>query len=160
MEFHDRQHELEQQLEQDTHRRLRRLPTPKAPRSLSPRVMAAIAMSHRAPWYSRAWTTWPLGWQVASALSACSILIGLGWGGPHLVAWFGPMSWPSLTLPSVVTDAARPLSVAWDISRIVYRTTVEPFLGYLAVAMFAMTAVCVAFGAALDRVALGGASEL
>lgn len=160
MDAHDRQHEFERRLEQDVHRRLRRLPAPKAPRSLAPRVMAAIATPPRAPWYSRGWSTWPVGWQVASALSVCVVLIGVGWGVPYLLAWIGPVAWPSLTLPSAVTDAARPVAVAWDITRIVYRTTVEPLLGYLAVVMFAMTAVCVAFGAALDRVALGGASEL
>jgi hypothetical protein len=93
-------------------------------------------------------------------MSVLSILVGLGWGLPHLVALIGPISWPSFTPPSVVTNTARPLGVALEASRIVYRTTVEPLLGYLAVIMFAMTAVCVAFGAALDRVALGGASEL
>lgn len=160
MNSDDRRHALETRLERDLDRRLKRLPMPQAPSSLAPRVMAAIALSQRAPWYSRAWSAWPLGWQVASALSVVSILIGMGWGLPYLVALVGSSAWPSITPPSIVTDLARPLGVAWEISRIVYRTTVEPLLGYLAVIMFAMTAVCVAFGAALDRVALGGASEL
>lgn len=159
MDLHENE-PFERELERQIDRRLKRLPAPRAPRSLAPRVMAAIVASERAPWYSRAWSTWPRGWQATSAVTVVSILVGLGWGVPYLVALFGPVSWPSFTAPSVVTDAARPLSVAWEISRIVYRTTVEPLLGYLALIMFVMMAVCVAFGAALDRVALGGASEL
>ncbi len=47
----------------------------------------------------------------------------------------------------------------WDASRIVWRV-VGPGLRYVALFLLVMSAACVAFGTALDRVvALGGASE-
>ena len=45
---------------------LRRLPMPRAPRTLLPRVLAAVEAWAQRPWYERAWFTWPLGWQIAS----------------------------------------------------------------------------------------------
>lgn len=155
-----REFERRDALERDIDRRLKRLPAPRAPRSLAPRVMAALAASQRLPWYARGWRAWPRVWQVASVTSLVCVLAGLVWGMPQVLAMAGALSLPSLTLPSGVAEAMRPVGFAWDIGRVVYRTTVEPLLGYLVIFMFAMMAACVAFGAALDRVALGGPSEI
>jgi hypothetical protein len=45
---------------------LAHLPSPAAPPTLLPRVMAAVQAWATRPWYERAWTTWPIGWQVAA----------------------------------------------------------------------------------------------
>ena len=42
---------------------LRRLPLPRAPQTLLPRVLAAVEQWRERPWYARAWFTWPLAWQ-------------------------------------------------------------------------------------------------
>src|SRR4029078_6895329 len=39
---------------------------PMAPDTLLPRVLAAVDAWINRPWYTRAWFTWPLGWQIAS----------------------------------------------------------------------------------------------
>ena len=60
-------------LERLAHHELHRLPAPRAPRTLLPRVMAAVEAWANRPWYTRAWFTWPLGWQVASlAPTSCT----------------------------------------------------------------------------------------
>ena len=63
-------------LERLTHRELHRLPAPRAPRTLLPRVMAAVEAWANRPWYTRAWFTWPLGWQVASAAALVLLVTG------------------------------------------------------------------------------------
>ena len=54
-------------------RELRDLPGPRAPRSLLPRVLEAVAEARR-PWYARAWRTWPRAWQAASVV-ACALFL-------------------------------------------------------------------------------------
>lgn len=53
-------------LERRTDRALRRLPMPRAPHTLLPRVLAAAARLAQRPWYSRTWFTWPAPLRVAS----------------------------------------------------------------------------------------------
>src|SRR5580765_1932286 len=57
-------------------RELRELPTPRAPRTLLPRVLAAVEHLTRRPWYARAWLTWPLGWQIVSLVALATIVAG------------------------------------------------------------------------------------
>lgn len=66
---------------------LHRLPEPRAPRTLLPRVMEAVAATEaaaieapRQPWYARPWVTWPLGWQSASLVLLVATLIGSIYG--------------------------------------------------------------------------------
>lgn len=67
----------EQDLEKLLDRELRSLPTPRAPETLMPRVMAAIAARAALPWYQRTWFEWPRGWQVASAALTVAFLVAL-----------------------------------------------------------------------------------
>jgi hypothetical protein len=60
-------------LERLIDRELRSLPTPRAPRTLLPAVMAAANEAANRPWYSRTWLQWPVGWQLASAV----VLLGV-----------------------------------------------------------------------------------
>ena len=60
-------------------RELRQLPSPRAPHTLLPRVLAAVEQWTRRPWYARAWFTWPLGgrsrrwprWPCSSPAAPC-----------------------------------------------------------------------------------------
>jgi hypothetical protein len=117
-------------LEQRVDRELRRLPAPRAPHTLLPRVLAAVEAWVNRPWYTRAWFTWPLGWQVASVA-----LLALAIGG----VWLLPPAPPSVV---VTTNAGR----------VLWRTMVEPFLAYAFVIVVIMCLACAAFGAALSYV--------
>jgi hypothetical protein len=117
-------------LERRVDRELRRLPSPLAPDTLLPRVLAAVDAWARRPWYARAWFTWPIGWQIASILALMLFAAGL---------WMLPPAPPSF----VVTTSA---------SRVLWRTMVEPFLAYAFVVVVLMCLACAAFGAALSYV--------
>ena len=117
-------------LEQKVDRELRRLPAPRAPRTLLPRVLAAVEAWVNRPWYTRAWFTWPVGWQVASVA-----LLALVVGG----VWMLP---PAPASVVVTTNAGR----------VLWRTMVEPFLAYAFVIVVIMCVACAAFGAALSYV--------
>lgn len=109
---------------------LRRLPPPLAPDTLLPRVLAAVDEWARRPWYTRAWFTWPAGWQAASI--AALVLVAVA-------AWMLPPAPPSL----VVTGNA---------GRVLWRTIVEPFLAYAFGIVVLMCLACAAFGVALTYV--------
>jgi len=117
-------------LEQRVDRELRRLPAPRAPHTLLPRVLAAVEAWVNRPWYTRAWFTWPLGWQVASVALLALVVAGV---------WMLPPAPPSVV---VTTNAGR----------VLWRTIVEPFLAYAFVIVVIMCLACAAFGAALSYV--------
>ena len=117
-------------LERRLQHELRRLPSPMAPDTLLPRVLAAVDAWARKPWYSRAWFTWPLGWQIASIVALAILGVGL---------WMLPPAPPSLV---VTTNAGR----------VLWRTMVEPFLFYAFGIVVLMCLACAAFGAALSYV--------
>ena len=117
-------------LEQKVDRELRRLPAPRAPHTLLPRVLAAVEAWVNRPWYTRAWFTWPLGWQVASVALLVPAVVGV---------WMLP---PAPTSVVVTTNAGR----------VLWRTMVEPFLAYAFVIVVIMCLACAAFGAALSYV--------
>lgn len=148
------------ELERLTDGALRELPTPRAPRTLLPRVLAAVAAEARRPWYSRAWLSWPLRWQLVSAAAAVLVLTLATVGGPAVaVAMVEFATSTSLPLSSFVTGVLQSFDTVWDAARIVWRV-VEPVARVVAVVLLVLSAACVAFGTALDRVvALGGASE-
>ena len=116
-------------LEQTVHRELRQLPPPRAPHTLLPRVLAAVDAWSRRPWYARAWFTWPLGWQLASAAVAALVMYGL---------W----SLPAAAPPEV--------AAATSATRVVWRTLVQPLLAYVFVLVALMCVACAVFGAALN----------
>jgi hypothetical protein len=107
---------------------LRRLPDPRAPGTLLPRVLAAVDAWVNRPWYARAWFTWPLGWQVASVA---------------VVALAAYAMWAAPPLPPSVTATTSAGSVIW-------RTLIEPLLGYVVGLVVLMCLACAAFGAALN----------
>jgi len=119
-------------LERIVDRELRRLPAPQAPRTLLPRVLAAVDAWSRRPWYTRAWFTWPLGWQIASIAAAAALVYGV---------WALPPAPPAVTM---TTSAGR----------VVWRALIEPFLTYVAVIIVLMCLACAAFGAALNYIFL------
>jgi hypothetical protein len=136
--------------------RLRRLPQPRAPQTLLPRVMAAVRAAAR-PWYQRAWFTWPAAWQTLSVVALVSIVIGLGLWLPALDTTVdarvnevvAPVTTPVAEAVAGVQALATAAHVFWR--------AVQPAAGLLLVLVLVMCAACAVFGVALTRVALGGA---
>jgi hypothetical protein len=93
-------------------------------------VLAAVDAWARRPWYTRAWFTWPLGWQIASIVGLALVAAGV---------WMLPPAPPSVV---VTTNAGR----------VLWRTMVEPFLAYAFAVVVLMCLACAAFGAALSYV--------
>jgi hypothetical protein len=118
------------ELEQKIDRELRRLPAPRAPHTLLPRVLAAVEAWVNRPWYTRAWFTWPVGWQVASVALLALAVAGV---------WMLPPA------PASVVGTT-------NAGRVLWRTIVEPFLAYAFVIVVIMCVACAAFGAALSYV--------
>jgi hypothetical protein len=126
-------------LERLVDRELRRLPAPRAPQTLLPRVMAAVDGWAQRPWYTRAWFAWPLGWRVAS-LVPVGLLVYAFW------------RWSLPAAPPTVVAATGAGLVVWS-------AVVEPLLPYILVVVLLMGAVCAAFGLALNYVLLERAEQ-
>src|SRR5262245_61742993 len=132
MEDFDLQHQID--------RELKRLPVSRAPRTLLPRVMAAIAAPKPLRWYSRPWLTWPRHLQIASAL----LVVALGAGG-----WWAWNEVPSLV--QRVNQAAAVSRALWSV-----------LLGPIAFVVLGLTVLvvlaCAAAWTAVSRVTFGEAS--
>lgn len=145
-------------LEAFIHRQLKALPCPPAPDTLLPRVMSAIQRQLERPWYTRALFTWPLAGQAACLAALLAVVAGLAlWlplahdaGGALLSELFGNETQP------IATAAAR-VGAAVNAIEVIRRTLVEPLYAYVVILILTMCATGAVLGAALARVALGGA---
>ncbi len=146
-------------LERLAHGELRRLPAPRAPHTLLPRVMAAVQAWAGRPWYSRAWFTWPLGLQVASAAA----LVLLITGGVMLAPLAQAAASNAITAVRIVAtggaDVARPLETTASSARILWRTLLEPLASYVLVVVVLMFLACAVFGTALNHVVIERAEQ-
>ena len=116
------------ELEQRMRDELARLPSPGAPPTLLPRVLAAVDAWVGRPWYARAWFTWPLAWQAVSVVFVALALYG---------TWMAP------PLPASIVATGSAGSVIW-------RTLIEPLMGYVVGLVVLMGLACAVFGAALN----------
>ena len=134
-------------------RALRQLPEPRAPRTLAPRVMAAVHARLAHP-PARTWFEWPRVWQVASLSSAAVLLAAVVVGWPFLIAWLQPaIDATAVRVDAVVHNGEVAVAFAGVVFRAVWHPLVMPFVLFVT----AMTIVCATVGAMLGRVALGGA---
>src|SRR5688572_3359181 len=141
-------------LEQLVHDELRRLPAPVAPRTLLPRVMAAVHAWAQRPWYERAWFTWPNGLQVLSVATVVGLLAGaavIAPGVEQLVrdAVASRASGPATAITSALGQAEAGVLAA----RALWRALGAPLVPYVFVVVALMCLACVTFGTALNRVA-------
>jgi hypothetical protein len=125
---------LDDELERETHQELAALRRPRAPATLLPRVLAAASR----PWYARAWLTWPVTAQVASALVMVALIGGLA---------------------SLFSAAADTFGTMPALARIAWRVALEPAVAYAFALSVVMALAIPASWAALTGVALGGTSE-
>jgi hypothetical protein len=140
-------------LESIVQRELERLPLPRAPRTLLPRVMAAVdAWTHR-PWYAREWLTWPRGWQALSIV-ALAVVVAAGW-----VALPQAMDAASAWVPHALTPglggAASTAARAAAAAGIVWRTLLQPLVPYAFGFVMLMCVACAASAIALNHAVFG-----
>jgi hypothetical protein len=128
-------------LERIVDRELRRLPAPRAPRSLAPRVMAAVAASRPAAWYARPWLMWPVWMQAVSVIALAGLAAG---------------AWSLWNEAPVVAQRANQMAA-------VSRAFWNVLFGPIAIVVLALTIVvalaCAAAWTAVSRVTFGGASS-
>jgi hypothetical protein len=142
-------------------RELQRLPSPRAPHTLLPRVIAAVQEWSGRPWYAREWLTWPLGWKVASMAVLLLTVAGSTMLVPGMygVASDATAALSARTLNNIVTITQQ-VEATMNAARLVWRAVLEPYVAYLLAIVVLMSLACVAFGAALNRVILGRAFQL
>jgi hypothetical protein len=132
---------VDPELERLIDRELKRLPAPRAPRALLPRIMAAVATPRVLPWYSRPWLSWPPQWQVLSI----GMVAAIGYG-----VWLVSAQAPQLVeLTSQMSAVSRTL---WNV-----------LFGPIAFVVLGLTIIfalaCAAAWTAVSRVTFGGASS-
>ena len=143
-------------LEQLVDAELKRLPGPRAPRTLMPRVLAAAATEHRAKPAS-GWLMWPRAWQFTGGVIAAVAFFGI-W---KLAAFAQPFV--SELLPSVgfgraavvaknADDAATVVRVLWDV-------LLQPVATYVSVLAISLALACALLWTAVERLAPGGVSQ-
>jgi hypothetical protein len=143
------------ELERLIDRELRTLPPPRAPRTLLPHVMAAAQAAQR-PWYSRAWLTWPIGWQVASVTVLLAVVAGAAMLVPTVQAAAATLPFVS-SMRSDVADTARTVEVATTTVRVLWRALIAPIVPYAFGLVFLMSLACALFGTALNHLVFGKA---
>ena len=146
-------------LERLLDRELKRLPPPRAPRTLLPRVMAAAGQS-LLPWYRRPWVTWPAGLQTASVGLLALMLAIVGTLLPSVQSAAQPLT-SSVTgsLPSGLVTAAQRFNEGAALMKVLLQVFVQPVAAYLFALGIALTIACGVLWTAINRVALGGASQ-
>jgi hypothetical protein len=142
-------------LERLIDRELRRLPSPRAPRTLLPRVMTAVHHSQR-PWYSRAWLTWPIGWQIASVCVLLGVVAGTAAMLPTLRELASALTFVA-DVQGNVADTARDVETASTAVRVLWRALLAPVVPYAFGLVFLMCVACALFGTALNHLVFGRA---
>jgi hypothetical protein len=148
----------EDDLERLAHRELRRLPSPRAPHTLLPRIMAAVEASPARPWYTRAWFTWPARWQAASIATVILLLTGAVLLGPRVQAAVSSMMAALQVFAGGVSDAA-PVETTANSARILWRTLLAPLATYALVVVVLMFLACAVFGTALNHIVIERAEQ-
>lgn len=125
---------------------LRAMPSPQAPRTLAPRVMALVQArlatgSTQRP--ARTWFEWSVWAQLASVVGFVALVASAALVSPLVERVISDVT---------STDAVR-------VTTMFFRSVWQPLVLWLVVAVTATVLVCATVGALLSRVALGGASR-
>jgi len=136
--------------------KLRELPTPRAPHTLLPRVLAAVQEWTLRPWYTRAWLAWPIGWQVVSTAALVVLLVGSAMLLPSAQAAADGARSALATGPiGEMAAIAGRAEVTVNAARVLWRALIEPFVAYAFALVVLMCLACAAFVTALNRIAFG-----
>jgi hypothetical protein len=143
-------------LERHVHRDLARLPRPRAPRTLRPRVMEAVlpaVVGH--PWF-----TWPWPLQMAAALMVVGLAAGVFWQWPVLMTALSSVVPESVqTSAGYLTSTAETASSVVRLLQLTWAGVVAPMAKLVLLLTVMLCTACAVCLAAFSRVALGGASQ-
>ena len=139
---------------------LRRLPAPRAPETLLPRVMRAVAETRPMPWYSRGWAAWPAGLKVASAACFAVFMFALWSVVPTGLHWISGVVSPGANqaldrLTPIVHLAAQIATLG----RVIRDVTLGPIAMHFSVLAIFASVVCALFWSAVTRLAPGEAAS-
>ena len=136
---------------------LKRLPAPRAPRTLLPRVLAAVEAQQQHAKPARGWALWPRAWQFAGGVAMAAVLIGI-W---KLAAFARPLV--SELLPAVGMGRAAALTRGADdavtVVRVLWEVLLQPVATYVSILAISLALACALFWTAVERLAPGGASQ-
>jgi hypothetical protein len=138
-------------------RELEQLPGPRAPETLLPRVLAATVQ--RTPGRSwGAWLIWPRAWQLVSAAALVALVAG-AWMLVQLVQP-GDLLWSAAgTTPTRVANAGRNAAEAATLVRVFWQVLLQPVATYVSALAISFALACAVLWTAVERLALGGASQ-
>jgi hypothetical protein len=144
-------------LEQLVDAELKRLPPPRAPRSLLPRVLAAAAAQEQHARPARGWTMWPRAWQVAGGVVAAVVFVGLwrlaSFAQPYLADLFSIGGFDrAASFTRNADEAAAVVRVLWEV-------LLQPVATYVSVLAISLVLACALLWTAVERLAPGGASQ-
>lgn len=141
-------------------RELKRLPGPRAPRTLLPRVLAATVDRPALPWYRGAWVTWPRAWQAVSIAAFVLVVAGAWFAVPVIASFLSSSSIGSVSaVPERVATVGRTASETATVVRLFWRVLIEPVAVYLFALALSLSLACALIWTALERLALGGAQQ-
>jgi hypothetical protein len=150
------------ELEREIDAALRRLPVPRAPGALTPRVMEAVRAQRSAPWYRQPWFAWPAAGRVAASAAALVLIAAAVWWMPSALEVTGrtvttlgvsvarQLTWQPPESVRGLLDTASALQTVW-------RTLLGPLVLYASVFAVAMGGVFALCAAVLTRLTLGRA---
>ena len=139
---------------------LAHLPSPAAPATLLPRVMAAVQAWATRPWYERAWTTWPIGWRVAALALFVVGAVGASLIVPALTSALQEAGTAVLAkVSSRVPDLGTRVEVISLAAPVLWRALIYRvlFIAFIVVAF--MSLACAMVAAVLNRAVFGRAME-
>jgi hypothetical protein len=144
-------------LEQLVDAELKRLPTPHAPRTLLPRVLAAAAAQQQHAKPARGWALWPRGWQLAGGVAAAAVLVGV-W---KLAALAQPLMAQLASIGGFDRAASftRTADEAATVVRVLWEVLLQPVATYVSVLAITFALACALLWTAVERLAPGGASQ-
>jgi hypothetical protein len=144
-------------LERLVDRALADLPTPRAPRSLRPRVLAAV---EPVPIIGRPWFTWPWAAQVGSIVASLAIVVAVAWYWPLVAAQVTARLPETVRVAlGLVDSAALTGSAIGRVVQVTWGGVVMPLAKLVLIVTVMICTACAVCVAALGRLAPGGVSQ-
>jgi hypothetical protein len=146
----------EKALEEWAARELRRLPPAKAPRSMIPRVWAAIEAAQQPVWWHRPWLAWPLAGKLASLPVFLALLAAVLYGGTFAMDWMRGVEFAQSfgAVLASVSAATEVFASLLNAAEILHRAVGIWIISGILILFFTMYLICLAAGTACYRLVL------
>lgn len=131
------------------HRELCALPDLKAPGTLAPRVLAALAARQSLAWYRKSWMNWPAGLRALFLVVSASLLGGMVFAGfqlPEFIELGGGFGNTLLEPINALKPYLAGVASLLNTVMLVIKAIPPQFLWWLAATMGLAYALCVGLG--------------